>query len=337
MPLVVVAQEQRDLALLLHRHQPHHGRSQILLARGEQLVLGEALEDRDDRFVVVRSGEQVLLLHDRLELAPNQRDVPGGLGVRFAGEEPDHPQLADDRAVRADPLDPDVIHPHTAVHRRLAVGLGDDQQRAAEHPLAQVGRQLADPLGHRERRARLVGQDAQPRVGDDRDQRVVIVAVDRVLAVAEEDEVVVRQPLQEGHGLGDLVPRVAGGRHLGELDHPAHAVGHRVEVPHGQRARRRSRESRRTSAARAPLRASGGRPRSASPTRGAAPRVPARPQPAGRCRRARRRSRGASRCGRRARGGAAPRSRCRSGTACHRRSPRARCRGSSSRRGLRRG
>ena len=184
----------------------------------------------------MRAGEQILLLHDRLELAPHQRDVPRGLRVRLAGEEPDHSQLADDRAVRADPLDTDVIHPHAAVHRRLAVGLGDDQQRAAEHPLAQVGRQLADPLGRRERRARLVGQHAQSRVGDDRDQGVVIVApVDRVLAVAEEDEVVLRQPLQEGHCLGDLVPRVAGRRHLGELDHPANAVGHRVEVPHRQR------------------------------------------------------------------------------------------------------
>ena len=60
------------------------------------------------------------------------------------------------------------------------------------------------------------------------------MAVDQVLPVAQEHEVVVRQPLQEGDRLGDLVAAVPRAGNLRELDHTVDSVGHRVEVAHRQ-------------------------------------------------------------------------------------------------------
>ena len=60
---------------LLQVEQPHHLVAELLRRRGEQLVLREALEDRDDRLVVVRALEQVLRLQDLLQLAVQERRV----------------------------------------------------------------------------------------------------------------------------------------------------------------------------------------------------------------------------------------------------------------------
>ena len=53
-----------------------------------------------------------------------------------------------------------------------------------------------------------------------------------VLAVAEQDEVPVEQPLEEGPRLLDLVERVAGGARARRVDHLRHASPHRLVVAH---------------------------------------------------------------------------------------------------------
>ena len=69
----------------------------------------------------------------------------------------------------------------------------------------------------------------------DRDQGPPLGQVDQVvLAIAEEDEVQVEQPLEERDGLGDLLRRVQRGARRGDLDHAAGGVAHRVEVAHRQ-------------------------------------------------------------------------------------------------------
>ena len=159
--LEVGPHEQPHLRVLLEAEQGDDRRTQILGGGCEQLVLGEALEDRDDGLVIVRPREQVLLLHDLLELAADERNRPRRLHVRLAGEEADHPQLAGDGAVGAHLLDPDVVHPDSAVDGCLAVGLGDHQQRAAEHPLAKARVEPRDRHRLGEPRTGLLGQDPQ--------------------------------------------------------------------------------------------------------------------------------------------------------------------------------
>ena len=175
----------------------------MLGARGEQLVLGERLEQRPQRALVVRVVDDVLELEDVAQLAAQHRDGAGGLGVRLLREQPDEAVLAGDRAVLADPFDADVDHPRLPVHRARAVGAGDRQQVAADD----AGPQLFWEVPERDRlriaRGRLVGEDAEAAAGPHSEARLVDVD-DLVLAVAEEDEVVGQQPLEQLSGLLDL-------------------------------------------------------------------------------------------------------------------------------------
>ena len=131
--------------------------------------------------------------------------------------------------VRRDLADADVVHPRAPVDGREPVRLRDDQQVALERALAHVVGQVRERPRPRVGGRRLVGEDPQPRSGHD----AVGPVGDPVLAVAEQDEVVGQQPLEEGDGLVDLVVGVAGEAGAGELDHAPAALGHRREVEHG--------------------------------------------------------------------------------------------------------
>ena len=220
---------QQPHAVALQRQQLDDRPPQVVAARGEQLVLGERVEQRDGRLVVVRALDQVLAAQDLAQLAVQQRRLRGRLGVGLRREQAEHARLAGDAPVGGDLAHADVVHPHAPVHGREPVGLGDDQQVALERALAPVRRQRCDRLRTRELGRVLVGEDAEPRAGHHADALVV----DPVLAVAEEDEVLVQQPLQERDRLVDLVVGVAGGAGGRDLDHAAAAVGHRGEVEHG--------------------------------------------------------------------------------------------------------
>ena len=225
-PRVGVAAAEQPHLLALQREQRHDRAAQVVGRGGEQLVLRERVEQRDRGLVVVRALDQVLGAQDLAQLAVQQRRLARGLAVGLGGEQAEHPRLADDLAVGRDPPHADVVHPHRPVHAREPVGLGDDQQVALERPRPHAGGQRVDRHRLRVRRARGVGEDPEPRVGHDRDR----VVAEAVLAVAEEDEVVAQQPLEEGDGLVDLLVAVARRSRARELDHPPRPVGHRGEV-----------------------------------------------------------------------------------------------------------
>ena len=225
-PRVGVAAAEQPHLLALQREQRHDRAAQVVGRGGEQLVLRERVEQRDRGLVVVRALDQVLGAQDLAQLAVQQRRLARGLAVGLGGEQAEHPGLADDLAVGRDPPHADVVHPHRPVHAREPVGLGDDQQVALERPRPHAGGQRVDRHRLRVRRARDVGEDPEPRVGHDRDR----VVAEAVLAVAEEDEVVAQQPLEEGDGLVDLLVGVARRSGARELDHPPRPVGHRGEV-----------------------------------------------------------------------------------------------------------
>ena len=227
-PAVVRAAAQQPDPIALEREQRHDGAAEVLRRRREQLVLREGVEQRDRGLVVVRALDQVLVAQDLAQLAVEQRGLRRRLGVGLGREEAEHARLADDPAVGRHAPHADVVHSHAPVHRRQAIGLGDDQQVARGRPLAHAGRQLLERLRPGEGRRGLVGEDAEPRAGHDGDR----VLGDPVLAVAEEDEVLLQQPLEEGDGLVDLVVGVARRARPGQLDHAAGAVGHRRVVEH---------------------------------------------------------------------------------------------------------
>ena len=132
----------------------------------------------------------------------------GRLHVRLRREQPDHPRLADDPAVGRDPPHPDVVHPGATVHGRGAVRLRVDEEVPALDPLRRFG-----SIEDRSTGCSYVDQpgfDRIPRpLPATADERAALRQVhERVLAVPEEDEVQVEQPLEERDGLGDLVRRV---------------------------------------------------------------------------------------------------------------------------------
>ena len=104
----------------------------------EELVLGEGLEELDERLVVVRALEEVLGDGDLAELAARgSASSAGRLHVRLASEETEQPQCSATVLPRGvDALDRDVVHLGAPVDGRESVRLGDDEQVAAHQALA---------------------------------------------------------------------------------------------------------------------------------------------------------------------------------------------------------
>ena len=166
--LGVEAHEHLDLAALLEVEQAHHLGAQVVDRGAEQVVLRERLVQGDGRLVVVRALDQVLGLDDLAQLAAEDRDAAGRLGVGLRREQPDQAQLAEDLAALADVLDADVVHPLVPVHGREPVRLRHEQQVAAGDALAQprLDRHQRHRLAVVARR--LVGEDAEAGAGHDR-------------------------------------------------------------------------------------------------------------------------------------------------------------------------
>ena len=224
-PVRVAPPEQPD-RVAVEPEQRDDRAPEVLLRRGEQLVLGEGLEQRDRRLVVVRALDEVLGDEDAAQLARQQRRLLGRLGVGLGGEQAEHPRLEHD-AAGDEPAHRDVVHPRALVHGREPVRLRDDEHVPGGRPLALQRRELVERYGLRVRRGGLVGE--QPEPGARHDPSGLLADV--VLAVAEEDEVALQQPVEERERLVDVLGvRPLGAR--GDLDHARHAGGEGGEVIH---------------------------------------------------------------------------------------------------------
>ena len=84
-------------------HERDDRAAQVVGGCGEELVLGEGLEERDRRLVVVRADDEVLAGQDLAQLAVQDGCLGGGLGVGLGGEEADQARLADDLDTRRMP------------------------------------------------------------------------------------------------------------------------------------------------------------------------------------------------------------------------------------------
>ena len=195
-------------------------RGQLVDGGVEQLVAGVALEGVHQRAAGVAAGVEAAAAQHLAGLLAQQRDADQRLGVRRGREEPEEAPLPRDLAVGAEGLHPDVVEVRRAVHGRARVGLRQHQQGA----LARLG---LDRLGQPRERLGLVlveAQDAQARAGHGTQDVLSVVLLQRVLAVAEEGEVVLGEPLEELGALPDLL-RIQVGRR------PAPQLGDDVEHP----------------------------------------------------------------------------------------------------------
>ena len=170
----------------------------------EQLVAGEGLEQVAERLGAVALRREARQLSNRLHLLTQERDLAHRLRIGLRGEQPDEPQLAGELSPRAIGLDADVVHMHAPVHARAHVRLGDDERRGTEEEFLDLGRE-ADELGAAAQNLDSgVAQDAEALARNRREFARPGPRRKLIVAHAEQRELPVREPAQEGDRLDEI-------------------------------------------------------------------------------------------------------------------------------------
>ena len=221
--------EHRDVAavgLAAHEHPQlaaADGLQHALGHLGE--LLGRGVEDLVARVGLEGVHQALARVAARLDADPGQhlggllaqqRDAGDGLRVRRTRQQAEEPALAADLAVLVEGLHADVVEVRRPVHGGARVGLRQHQ----EGLLAGLGLGGIRQLGERLRLVLVGPEDAQPGAGHRAQDLVVALALEVVLPVAEEREVVVGQPGQEGPAAVQLLRverRGRGGQLLDDL------------------------------------------------------------------------------------------------------------------------
>ena len=152
------------------------------------------------------AGAQVGARDDPLDLAAQQRDLARIAAVGGGREQAEEAVLAQHPALGVEPPHADVVEIDRAVHGRAVVGLGDDERHRQAREAAHVCRQCCEAARVRARALLgLAAQQAHRRAWDAAQLIAILLAQKVVAGVAEEGEVVVGDPAQEGLDLGDLL------------------------------------------------------------------------------------------------------------------------------------
>ncbi len=223
----VLAQEHADLVALLDLHDRHDRGEQLVDRRLEQVVARQHLQHLGQLLAQVSLGiEARAALHFR-DLAADVRYGMHAFAVHRRGVQAHEAVLLDDLAVSVQLADRDVVRVGRAVHAAGQRGLGERQQQR----LVEVSHGVVFD-------AQLVGRQAHTQAARQAEERLFVVdhlaaiggAGNGEFLIAEEGEVVVQQPLEEGLDLALLVLRRAerGLLHLGE--HFLQLGFHRLEV-----------------------------------------------------------------------------------------------------------
>ena len=226
-PVRVAAQEHPQLPPTGHPQHADHRVVEVVGLDLEQLVARVGLQDLQQVLAGVAAQAQARAVEHLGDLPPHHRQLLHAGPVRGGGEQAQEAPLPDHLAGLVEDLEADVVEVRRAVHRGTRVGLGDDEQALLQHLLVRLGRHRVQRPGLR----RVGAQDAQP--GAEHRLQCLpaarAVGVDQaVLPVAEEREVVVRQPAQQLHRVGDVllrhrravVRRPGGGQLVGEREGP---------------------------------------------------------------------------------------------------------------------
>ncbi|MNI18799.1 hypothetical protein D3C73_722170 [compost metagenome] len=138
---------------------------------------------------------------DVIDLFAQQRDFTDGVGIGRRGEKTDDPQFADDMTVLVKPLYPDIVHIGASMDNGFHIRLGDDEELrpVEEFENFRRGRHLVLALAQNQNVR--IGQNAEaPALAAFHGRLGSLAGID-VFAHAEEGEVVVPQPIEEGQSL----------------------------------------------------------------------------------------------------------------------------------------
>ena len=227
----VAAQEQPDPPPFGEVEHTGGRRLERVAVGAQQLGARVGLQHLEQALARPRVDREPGLGHDLLHAPRHHGDaehvgVPGG-----DGEDPEEAVLADEAAFLVVDAHAHVERVLRAVHGRPGAGPGEHEQLARRGVGGDAGGAHAVRAGgQRARDEAVAAQHAQPG-GEDAPQGRPLGGVDQLLApVAEQDQVALREPAQEGDGVGRV--RAAAGRR------PARRPGRARWTPCGRRPRR---------------------------------------------------------------------------------------------------
>ena len=199
----------------------------------EQLVARVGLEDVGERLAEVARGRQARALGHVPHLAAQQRNLRNARAVGGRREEAEEAMLADHFTAGSVALHADVVDVARAMDRGTCVRLRHQQQRRRRlRQRARLRRQ-----GHEARRfggaAGRFAQHAKAGAWNDLQREVAIRTDEVVLPVSQQQQVILRQPLEEVAVLADLLARQRWRLAVDLADHRAQLRHHRLPVDDG--------------------------------------------------------------------------------------------------------
>ena len=218
--VLVATHEQAWPGALLELEHATGDVEQLVRRALEQLVARQGLQDVAQCLARIGIAAQTGAAHHRLVLQAHQRNFLRAARVGGGREQAQETLLGHRTAVGVEAQHADVVHVAGTAHPRARIGLGQDDR---VH-----GARMRQPRGlkglQRTRRGgpAVIAQDAQPRARDRAQHRIALDVGNLVFAIAQEGEVVLGHPAQEGLGLGHalLVQRKRTLRQLlGDLHH----------------------------------------------------------------------------------------------------------------------
>ena len=199
--ITVATQEQLAAPAILQAEDAHAGLQQFLGTGLEQFIARQGFDDVSQRLAVVAVRTETRALHDLLMALPHDRDIPRAAVVRTGGVQAEEALFDDRLAMGVVHQHADVIHVAGAVHGRARIGLGQDQRLVRAVGL--VGCETGDRT--RLRITDIAAQQAQAAAVDRHQHFALALLDDPILAIAEEGEMILCRPAQEGTDLAALV------------------------------------------------------------------------------------------------------------------------------------
>ena len=192
----------------------------------QQRVPGIGLEDLEQGLAIVAGGRKPCPTQDAVDLAAQERNLPGADLVGRGRVKPEEAPLTRHLSIGAEPLDADVVQVRGPMHRGAGIGLREHENMRRSRERHSLGPERCTRV------AGVPAQDAQPGVLDRFQVRLGLPPRDVVFAVTEECEVVLDQPFEELPDLGHLLA-IDRRRMLGELLDEGFGAGlHRLPVLH---------------------------------------------------------------------------------------------------------
>ncbi len=199
----IAAEEHPDALALVQIHDAAHDADQFADVRLEKLVAWIGFEHVHDGLGVMTRRIEAEMIDDAFDLVTQQRDLARTAVVDGRGEQTQKTPLSADASRLVERLEADVVEVRRAMYGGDRVCLCDREQFDFACVLTQRARQC----GRLHASAASGAQNAKSRLGQGLKDVFGPAALQAVLAVAKEREMVVRHPFNERLDLTRLVRR----------------------------------------------------------------------------------------------------------------------------------